>query len=544
MKKRLSIFLSFAIACLFVSSLMFGGCKSNSIIKWDNLRIANFDNYHALGAGCLDVNSQKGEKNLHVAYAEEIDEEGEVKLIGITGAGECEEITFVNEEGEISKQNARLIWFDAYTRYSFACFSTEKDAEYVSETKLVKDWDFYCLSYEITATESGMVNVSYGYDYIYDNGGFSGYFFIIDNVTGKIYDVAKVLEKVVSENKYNKISFINMEKDFDYIMCLSEDNRGVVGESHELYFINFKDTSLEVERKMDVTQVNNFTEGETFYCNSGMVSHFANDKFGNIFQRVTHDGYLKVISSFTNGLLYQKTSGLFTTLSLENDEECFLAINGVVYKTKYAYPIGTENNTPIKRWYLNENSEFVEINNLEEIMHYAYWNEYYENDLLKTNDTTYRLILNRESEWLGEQLYYYYSLILQSSTMVGVDELSILNKEQTIYSKTYLSESNHSEWTDALKEFVLYNGIIIGKIGNEILTININNGNSENLFNNYDIKDYFYSKHLDCLKFTAIDKNTLLEVEGFYNKDGQVTIGEFPTDMESLKKIYSIAPLN
>ena len=60
--------MSLVFACLLASSLVFGGCKSNSIIKWDNLRIANFDNYRALGAGCLDVNSPKGEKKLCVAY--------------------------------------------------------------------------------------------------------------------------------------------------------------------------------------------------------------------------------------------------------------------------------------------------------------------------------------------------------------------------------------------------------------------------------------------------------------------------------------------
>lgn len=545
MNKRFRFVVTLTLVFMFTLSFMqFLGCKKNSVRKWDNLSIANFSEYRALGAGCVDSTAQKGDNSLYVAYAEGKDDAGEVKLVGITGTNECEEITFVNEEGEITKQNARLIWFDAYSRYSFACFSTDNDAEYVSEKKLVRDWDYYCLSYRIWRNKSGMVSVDYGYDFN-NRVSFCGYFFIVDNLTGKIYDVYKVLEKVVSEIDAYSISFINMENDFDYITCSNERsvNDGYV---HELYCINFKDTSLEVERKMDTTQLNNFTEGAgiNHYSENGLGC-FANDKFGNIFQRaiVNSNGGIEIITSFKDGAKYQKASGLFATLSLENDEECFLAINGVVYKTKYANPIGTDNNTPIKRWYLNENSEFVEINNLEKIMN-AYESNSCEKDLLKTSDTTYRLIFNQESEWLDEQTYYYYSLILQSCTMVGLDDLNITNKEQVVYSKTYLSQDNYSEWRDSVEEFVLFNGILIGKIGNEILTININNGNSENLFNDYDIKDYFYSKQLDCLKFTAIDKTTLLEVEGFYNKDGEVTVGEFLTDIASLKKVYSIAPLN
>ena len=543
MKTKFRFGIILTLVCLFAcSSISFLGCKktSNSISNWDNLSISNFSNYRALCAGCVESSAKKGDNSLYVAYAEGKDDAGEVKLVGITGTNECEEITFVNDKGEITKQNARLIWFDAYTRYSFVCFSTDSDAEYVSEIKHERKSAYDTLSYTITSGattsgDTGTVNVNYGYRPTSSVVTFRGYFFIIDNVTGKIYDVAIILK----ESKYHGISLENMENDFDYIMFLPH------GAKKEIYFINFDNTNLYVEKRINETQYNNLM-GE----HSSRV--IRNDRFGNIFPTP-----LTIKSTFSDGDKYQKIDGTFATLSVENNEECFMAINDIVYKTKYTNPMGTENNTPIKRWYLNENSEFIEIKNLEKIMSHEYEEFSREEDILKAYDTTYRLLFNKEEEtgYDGGQVTHQMKcdFVLHSCQMMGVTDLEVVNKEQVVYSKTYkvyggsyysIFNEYTALWADGVKDFVFFNGIVIGKVGDEIITVNTNDGSTVSIFGNYDIKDYYYSKQLDCLKFTAIDKTTLLEVDGFYNKDGKVSVGELPTDMASLKKIYSIAPLN
>ncbi|MBQ0099126.1 MAG: hypothetical protein KBS91_01085, partial [Firmicutes bacterium] len=183
MKKKISFLLLFVFLLSAFSFVGAFGCKDSAKINWDNLHIKNFENYSALGAANIKEEQTKSASS-HIVYADTAEQKKakDVKLVGITGTGECEEITFVNDKGKISKQSAHLIGLKAYTRYSLACFATWNELYF--EEGLFDEDSFYgwCPSY------------SY----------YNRFPFIIDNLTGKIYDATMIIV-ALSKNESSKI---------------------------------------------------------------------------------------------------------------------------------------------------------------------------------------------------------------------------------------------------------------------------------------------------------------------------------------------------
>ena len=101
------------IASVFVLVFSLGGANNFDI---NNMFIANFENYTALGAGYFE------KSNTGAVYADE-DTPSKQYLLGLTSDGKVEKIKIKTQEGdEVIEQTWELRNFRAFSNYSIACF--------------------------------------------------------------------------------------------------------------------------------------------------------------------------------------------------------------------------------------------------------------------------------------------------------------------------------------------------------------------------------------------------------------------------------------
>ena len=258
------------------------------------LRVANFENYAGIGAASFD----NGKKTTAVAYASGGSAgKKDMNLAGITKDNKCQKIEFENEMGKITKQNARLIHFDAYDKFTLFTLTTNKKYEFVESDKQYNNGGY---SYRYFSENFALINQYYEYK---DTSTL-----ILDNETGKIYDMKEivgVVQKFVNNKFGFEISFFNFDvnqmnnsvniepvgqksllmKVFDYS---SNTNNNKIS----IFEAKLTENGVEVKQRMNSIQFDNFTNRSEWdqYVSEVKVSQ---DIYGNIFVKKNYEDYLK-----------------------------------------------------------------------------------------------------------------------------------------------------------------------------------------------------------------------------------------------------------
>ncbi len=323
MKKNItSLTLCFIFLFSLLTPLLFTGCKDKRL-NWNGLSIANFEDYTGIGA--VSFASQSTSK---ATYADEGHHNGKMKLAGFKEDNSCVEIEFEDDKGNIEKQNAHLLHFDAYTRFTLLSFTTDKNQEFVVSDK----YNYRICSYRRSSLNSFTL-INSGMKYI------NSYFFILDNLTGKIYDfydIIKAMQKAIGIKQLD-ITFSNLDglsrthSDPGHLMTDVKATDYNSKDEHHVFQISFKENNIEVVQRLNHTQRTNF----------GGYS----DKYGNL----VNLGPSSFADTCSNTLRYQKSNGQFETKNEEGATFTFGA-NYIVYMTS--------NN---KTYYLNATGEFEEI---------------------------------------------------------------------------------------------------------------------------------------------------------------------------------------
>ena len=455
-------------------------------LNWDGFTIANYSDFSAIGA--VDFNT--GDETA-TAYAAKSGKSFNTKLAGFISENECREIEFVNKKGKTVKQEAYLVHFDYYKNYSFMTFTTKKNHPFI-------DRDYYTYSYQLGFDgKNGYMYFDYP-NHALDENYFS---FILDNKTGKIYsihEIAKTIAQAVgiyeiciefsnSTNGTNNNTGYYRSLESEFIFATPKTNNlKYLG----VYELSFSNVGMKIVQRMNAVQMKNFNDVD------GMSFAFSEskfDKFGNIFS------FLKPH--------YQNTKGEFVNPTFENLKSKGLNVNGIMYATD-------DNGTH----YLNREGVFEKID--------------FDESLLFLNQ--YTNVLYRE----GNDLF-----LTSVSTTIDFVKLTLddeLEWKYTVQRKTILAERD------------LYNSPVIRAKGKHVYVLqneklyvyNMGSDTTTEIDNKYKFKDLIYSQTYDQVKFKAVDRSTMLEVDGYFDENGEIHIGNFAGVKKGLNRVYVVQPLN
>lgn len=314
-KAKIWIACSTALVLVLASVGTLLGVLLSPKLNWHGLSIANYKSYSGIGAASFGNKKTASA----VAYASNGSSGNDnMKLAGITQDNTCEEISFVNEKGRKVKQKAYLVLFDAYENYTLLGFSTNKDKEFVelNDTRSLRIGYFdkkirFYVDDSLDTVPTSLLDKTC-------------YCFILDNNTGKIYDLREVVKAV---KNMTKDIFDGFQLYFNYVeekifLNVQGNNNGY--NSGILVRIDFYEQEIKVIEVLNAMQYKNFTNGSVYEL----------DKYGNV---IVEDAYLKL-------------DGTFVDLEKTNNIKYKLGINGVYYKK-----------SGDKTYYLNKNGEFEEI---------------------------------------------------------------------------------------------------------------------------------------------------------------------------------------
>ena len=493
LSKKAKIWISIGTALVFVVACVgtLLAVLLSPKLRWHGLSIANFDSYVGIGAASFG----KSETASAVAYAS-ADGAGkkDMKLAGITKDDMCLEIEFVNDKGKKVKQNANLVLFDAHDYFSFMVFSVDKNQEFLLKNN-------YRYSYSYGDSRIGYMNL----DNEYWLNGNKNFMFILDNITGKIYDmreVAEVFYKTIKPDYKEYLSFTitfsnleylgNQPSSHNYLMLKLEisDNSG--WSKFQLWQVLFKENNIEVSQKMNSMQYSNFGSA------MGSVKY---DRFGNT-----------IIYMDTN-IRIQKADGKFDTKNFGKGSFKFGA-NSVLY-----YGVDS------KTYYLNKNGEFEEISfDFEKIFDVSHIMDSF---LYKTGNVRYHSFNTNQ---YGNQYGF----------ENGFNLVKITLDEQVDWKFTMEAEVISFEWmTLAAREDKVY--MLKDK---KLYVYDMQSKSTTEFESVYEFKNLAYSRVLDQVQFKAVDKISQLEVDGYFDENGAIHIGDFAGVKKGNNRVYVVKPLN
>lgn len=375
LSKKAKIWIVCSICAIFacVGTFLAIFINQSRSINWHGFTIANYQNYMGIGVANF------GDGNSSNVYASSFeDKSGELKLAGITKDNTCEEIEFVKNDGKIQKQNARLIHFDAYDKFTLFTLTTNDDYEFVEE-KLLGGYDYVFTKEYIRMGENNSISYK------------DASMFILDHKTGKIYNIQEVM-KVAQEmfsTETLSLSFINLNnsnftkqlllicwKGWDY-----SGGNNLLG----IIQISLTDSGMEVSKRLSDVQLSNWKDNGDV---SSVIDSISQDVYGNILKRGRDYYNNKKI------LAYQKNDGYFVTLDYSHGETYTLGMNSVFYKQLND-----------KTYYLNDSGEFEEIE-FDEILINVLNTEFYYKDgetILCGDDVNiYKMNLDKSNAWKYE----------------------------------------------------------------------------------------------------------------------------------------------
>lgn len=524
-------------------------------INWDGLTIANFANYQYMGVSPVHVSAQTVSlckatslsasltpDNGEGVVIQDVPPEEPVKLVGITGTNECEEMHFVNSKGDISKQNAHLIRLDTYERYSFAIFST-KTSEY-KEKSWGKDFDeteyrFFHKEVSIYRRyKGGLVGAD---DFRED---IKPYFIIIDNDNGNLYSMNDIRDrflKLEGEKKFVSLKILSDSLHRDFIMFEVETHsEGGYGFDHSLYQIKFSEHDIEIVERMNNAQIKNFLGGVS------APEYLTFDQFGNVFRTMKFNGTSWEYEYFPiNGSRYQKSDGTFDTLNFtderypgRNDIVTYTFFNHFLIRRTYNGSYTDEANLETVS-YLNGEGEFVPTRidlpdawgDLDNMYHDG--NVYYRvtRDGFTSGEGTYRqtmtltkMTINEESPWDCE----IENILLEDEWL---DDYYINN--QTAVRNEAL-----------VKNCTFGNGFMYSYYNTDFYIYDLATG-ERTIINNYEeIKKVYYDEKLGVVKSILIDSRSMENVTGYFTLNNELIIENLSSIHYGNKRVFVIKPLN
>lgn len=505
--------ISFAVVlAIALPILIINVVKKNKGIDWNGYMISGFSEFSAMGAAVIDESGASSVAYAVGDVAAAANKKGneDACLVGFKENGTFEKIKFKDENGKLHNQDVKLIHFDVRERFSIVSFSTNKDAKYV-------DFEYY--GYSIGVSDDKTKAINYNIDAVYPieyESGNRNYsytdsaLFIIDNETGKIYDIEHIVDKL-KDSIYEKVGnvgfvvrMVNLNNvyipfDVDYILL------GVEFYTTEnirwLFEISFESENIKLTQRMNNTQFNNFSSVEinSHYVEEMMFS----DKFGNV---VWRDSSLTVYN-------YQKKNGLFGQIDV-GAANLKLSPNGVFYYQKDSMT-----------YYLNEQGELELITLNELIFDFKETNHKYlyeKNNVIylaySTNHGLIKMNLSEENDWEYTLDYVVYN-----------DGVTPDYHAYNIQSKTSVAAND---------------GFIYELTNGVLMKYDIETGTPQTYESQYQFKDLKYNKRLDQVTFKAVDMSTMSEVEGYFDENNEIVLGDFKDVNRGLNKVYVIKPLN
>lgn len=510
----------------------------NKKVSWKGLSIANFEKFSAIGAANID-----GEKQKATAYgvgseignvADKNKKNNATHLVGFKKDGSCEKIKFENNKGKFFNEDVYLTHFDSYKYFSIASFSKDKKSEYI-------DFDDYCYS-SIQLEEGGDYSVFInngkdGEDYqminIYSAVAYGSYsLMLINNQNGKIYDFKDILKSIAGERKTIGLEYISINEkrltyDYDYIL-FSASTSGCAINERELYQLSFEGENIKIVQRMDISQYENFVEsikkGDSSYSYK-----FFSDKFGNVF-------YNTVNWDITSNLLYQKTDGTFGEIG--DTKELVLSPNGIVYRIE---SVGDGNADKI--YYLNAEGNFIECgsNDIDLLTSIGISETALMNIYLYFNGGTSYVskFLYRENN----VIYFAYSQRYVNPLKFGLVKMIIDDTDDWKYKIEFVDYNSVS--CDPMGQVAASNGYVYSlDTDGKLKMFNMSTGESTIFESQYMFNDLKFNKHLNMITFIAIDKTTMNEVDGYFDENNEIILGDFKDVKRGLNKVYVVRPIN
>lgn len=267
------------------------GVKNSNTFDIDKMYIANFSKYQAIGMGYIEPTQNNASASTIKVASASSSSNNKKYLIGQTESGEIEKILFTKEKngkghydigGKIHLKNIKA--FNNFTLLNYGNY------------------------------ESGNM------DYFYQNKYNGDKLYLVDNKTGKIFDLKSLGEFV-------QINFSNLIYDIDGIE--SEDSLYLKIET-SIYRIKVENENLKIEQVVDLKDLAGTQDEYEFYLYN--VGYFV-DKNNNLF---IESKSVLINEIYDSGIVVSKaypirfriTNGYIFS---ENSDRYYLSINGLVY---------------------------------------------------------------------------------------------------------------------------------------------------------------------------------------------------------------------
>ena len=310
-QKQKTIFATCVICCVCLIASAFAlvfSLGGQNVFDINNMYIANFENYTALGAGYFE-NSNTG-----AVYADE-ETNSKQYLLGLTSDGKVEKIKIKTQEGdEIIEQTWELSNFRAFTNYSLASFRLHDNT-----------------------TPSGEFFWNYDTERTY----------VIDNKTGKFFSLENLPHEIFAV--LNQAYFYDGNQSQTKLFVWG-GYTNAYNELYTLYQLEVVGGNLQVETVFSASDFEGlFKLKDTFvdvYGNVFLTNSYPtqNDNFSNIFdvKYCISGGNIKTI----NQKLYRNLNGI---VYLEDNTKQIDKNGNLVDNTKQIPKVFLENEILIKR---------------------------------------------------------------------------------------------------------------------------------------------------------------------------------------------------
>lgn len=405
----------------------------------------------------------------------------DTKLAGVTEEGEIEKISFKDKHGAEKQQDARLVHLDVYDNISILGYTTDPDFEYINANEFRYVFEKNCMAYSEKYKHMGITYKQVSC-------------FIMDNKTGKMFSFEQI-SRQINELMDNNLNTYAIRKTTKPCWFVARTNDMYSKE----YVFEFDFESGEVEIKLNPNEL------ESLGSLGGM------DIYGNV--------YNSDCSKYIN------TSGEIKYLSSGYMKSYNLGQNQILYKV--------DND---KTYYLNENEEFVEIE-LEDndfVATRIYSGEYH---LGKKGNVSY---FTTKTYWMDPDTEE--SLLRTTLAKIVYDEQQPWL--YTIAEKNIILETGVGDGIEKYYKVVKCNNKVFVADDEDIVVYNIDTKEIKVADSDLRFKDLIYNKTFNQVRFKAVDKNLMVEVDGYFTADDEVVIGDFAGVTSGLNRVFVVWPLN
>ena len=506
---------------------------NNENIDWNNLTIAGFENFTALGSAVFDTDgaSVVADRNGLVASSvsdkqDKHDKKDDAHLVGFKKDGKCEKIKFEDEKGNKYEQDLKLIHFEAYEHFSFAMF-TEKDDEYL-------DFDEYYYQFMYWENTEGYTTGIGAKDEHFEHYYSNEYHtFLIDNKTGKIYsfeDIVETVKETFKDDFYLEPVTVNEKRnsyDYDYILFKAHtfDNDKVA-----VYQLTFEKNKINITERINAVQFENFVYSIT--SSGGYLGSYPEiycDRYGNI---TLNNSYWR---EQIGKVIYQTTDGTFGEISADmSRKNTILSPNGIFY-----YKEQSISDDPDKVYCLNQNGE-LELTSLGNTELFNLYRDFTESSYYRVSKFLYQK---------DNVIYLAYATPQDNPQKHGLMKMVLSEENDYDYTLEFVDYNENVGITyygdGANKTLVAANDDYVYELRQNVLKkYDIETGASTLYESQYTFKGLKFNKKLNQVTFVAVDQSTMMEVGGYFDENNEIVIGDFKDVNRGLNRVYVIKSLN